>query len=359
MPEPPGPPNLTKVTEYGRDALKYTAVALVALMVGRFLLGAVITIWKAAHPPPPPPPTVGFGQITPIDFPRQNDSEKPQSYTLEFPRRTLPDFGDRAEVFSIEQPSSSLLDDEKAKKIASKYNFVFSPEIIGSETYRWTKNDTFLYTLEMDIKTNHFALTSDYLSRPELLLNQDLPSAQQAISMVKGFLQSGELIQKDIATASGEIEYLKSLGGSLSPAVSESDADFLKVYLNRVPVSGKYPIIAEGEDTSVITAVIASGNRKATIVDLTFNANTILYESVETYPIITSAQAWEILQSGEGYIITGLTTGDVTVRSVELRYYDSLEQQDYFQPVYVFTGDNDFVGVVPAVSPQWLLNNNI
>lgn len=356
MPEPPGPPNLTNVTKMGREAVKYTVVALLVLMVGRFLLGAMVALWKAAHPAPPPPPTVGFGKIEPIDFPRQTDSEKPQVYNLEFPKRTLPNFGDRAEVFKVEQLNSSLLDDEKAKTIASKYNFLFAPEVVGAETYRWAKNDSLFYTLEMDIRTNHFTLTSDYLSRPELLVNQNLPPAQKAVSIVKAYLQSADLINKDISTASGEIEYLKSIGGTLAPAVSESDADFLKVYLNRVPVASKYPIIAEGDEHAVITAIIASGSRKEMIVDLSFNANKILYETVQTYPIITSTQAWEILQSGEGYIADGLTTDEATIRSVELGYYDSIDQQKYFQPVYIFKGDKDFVGLVPAVQPQWFTN---
>jgi hypothetical protein len=39
----------------------------------------------------------------------------------------------------------------------------------------------------------------------------------------------------------------------------------------------------------------------------------------------------------------------VKVRQIELGYFDSFEPQTYAQPVFVFTGDDNFVGYVQAV----------
>lgn len=348
-----GAPNLTNITRMVREGMKYTAIALVALMVGRFLLNGAVAIWKAANPPPPPPPTVGFGKITPIEFPLQRSDTKPKSYTLEIPKRTFPEFGDRAKVFEVNINQTSLLNDENAKEIAAKYGYVFSPETVGAETYRWSKSSPLFFTMEMNIKTKHFAIDSDFLNRQELLQANELPSATQAVGVLKSKLGTAELLGSDVATASGEVEYLKSVGGILKPAVSESDADFLKVYLNRTPIDSIYKIITPEKDSAAITGIVAGTRQKDPIVAMTYNYNTIDYQSVQTYPIITASQAWEILQSGEGYIQSGLTTEGVIVRSVELGYYDSFEQQPYFQPVFIFRGDNDFAGVVPAVHPQW------
>jgi len=35
-------------------------------------------------------------------------------------------------------------------------------------------------------------------------------------------------------------------------------------------------------------------------------------------------------------------------------YFDSVVPQHYMQPVYVFEGDGNFVGYVPAVSKDWV-----
>ena len=72
-------PNLTSANYVGRLFVKYGLAFLVFLMVGRVLLNAFVTYWKATHPAPPPPPTVGFGVLPNIKFPSQTESDKPQS----------------------------------------------------------------------------------------------------------------------------------------------------------------------------------------------------------------------------------------------------------------------------------------
>lgn len=357
MPQNNSEPNLTNVTRMARDGIKYTAIALVALMLGRVLLNGLVAVWKAANPPPPPAPTVGFGKITPIEFPFQKIEDKPLSYRLEIPKRSLPEFGDRAKVFKVILSSSSLLNDEEAKKIAAAYGYVFSPESIGNETYKWSKSSPLFFTLEMNIRTKHFTIDSDFLSRQDYLRADKLPSAQKAVSMLKSQLSSVDLLGEDVATASGEIIYLKSVGGTLEPAVSESDADFLKIFLNRTPIDSHYPIITPDSDSAVITGIVSGGAQNETLVAMTNAYNAIDYTTVQTYPVISSTRAWEILQSGEGYVQSGLSLESATIRSVQLGYYDSFEQQPYFQPVYIFEGDNDFRGLVPAIDPKWVIQN--
>ena len=73
-----------------------------------------------------------------------------------------------------------------------------------------------------------------------------------------------------------------------------------------------------------------------------------------TYGLITSDQAWSLLQSGQGYIARYPTSGNtVTVRNIYLGYYDSYDPQTYLQPVFVFEGDNGFLAYVPAVAAPW------
>ena len=79
------------------------------------------------------------------------------------------------------------------------------------------------------------------------------------------------------------------------------------------------------------------------------------YQTSATYALKTTQQAWNELQSGGGYIARYPTNSSVAmVRSVSLAYYDSFDPQTYLQPIFVFEGDNEFLGYVPAVSSEWV-----
>lgn len=348
-------PTLTHFTHYGRLAVKYGLIGLVALMVGRAFFSAVIQFWKATHPTPPPPPTVGFGKLPPIAFEKQTSSDKPKSYSLEFATKDLPDFGDRAKVFLMPKAAPSLLADEEVKKVAATYDFIFEPEVLDSRTYRWTKSQPIEMNIKIDIQNMNFSLGSDYLSRPGLLSNNTLPENFEAVTRVKTFLSAADLLSRDIATSSGKVSYLKSLGGELSEAFSLSDADFVQVDLDRIPINGKYEMVSPDGKRGVVSAIITgalSGN--SSIVSMEYHHKKIDYSQVETYPLRTAASAWKILQAGEGYIVNKGENNTAVIRRVDLSYYDDWAEQSFLQPVYVFRGDDDFMAYVPALDPQFI-----
>ena len=69
----------------------------------------------------------------------------------------------------------------------------------------------------------------------------------------------------------------------------------------------------------------------------------------------TSAQAWEELKAGEGLVASEhQAREEIVVRRITLGFFDSLEAQTFLQPVYVFEGDNNFVGYVAAVDDAWV-----
>ena len=348
---------LTEATHFGRLFIKYGGITLAVLIVGRIFLRSAIAFWKAMNPPPPAPPTVGFGRLPSINFPNQSSEDKPQSYILETPSGTTPVFGDRAKVFLMLRSTPNLLADQRAKQIASANNFVFEPEVIGSNTYRWRKSQPIETQLEMNIFNNHFEIKSNYLSIPELLSNNTLPDDYSAVNQVKQFLQTVDLLPEDMATAAGEIVYLKSLGGELQEAVSYSDADFLQVDLNRAPIDNAYKMFGPDGYQGTVHAIIsgALGNSYSnSIVSLEYSYQALDYHQQETYPIRSSQQAWKIFQSGEGYIADSGDQESAVIRKVTLGYYEAKEEQDYLQPIYVFEGDNGFIGYVNAISPEFL-----
>ncbi len=345
---------LTQTTKMGRLVIKYGGIALAVLIVGRIFLSSFIRFWKAINPPPPPPPTVGFGRLPAVNFPEQTSQNKPAQYQLETPKGGLPDFGDRVKVLLMVQSTANLLADQKAREIAASYDFVFEPEVISGNIYRWTKSQPLNTQLEMNIFTHHFELSTDYLSRPELIANNELPDDYNAVQHVKDFLKRTDLLPPDIATAAGEIVYLKSLGGELGPAVSHSDADFIQVDLNRVPIDGQYRMYGpEGYKGTIHAIVSGFFQGQNSIMALDYQYQPVDYDQVETYPIRDPRQAWKIMQSGEGYIASGQDQESVTIRQVQLGYFESTQEQDYLQPIYVFSGDNEFLGYVSAIEPTY------
>lgn len=348
-------PTLTNITAIGRQVVKFGLIGLVTLMVGRMAVGAFVAYWKATHPPPPPPPTVGFGVLPAPRFPEQDEADTPDSFVLETATGGTPDFGDRAKVYFIPKAAANLLADEEAKQIAAKYGFVFEPEVVDSETYRWTKTTPLTSTLEMNIRTLAFSLTTDYLSRPELLVNNDLPTGFEAVQKIKNFLDQTKLLPDDAATASGEILPLKSLGGTLDEAVSVSEADYLQVDITRTPIDSQFRMYTpEGLKGTISGIVTGALQGRDAILALDYYHYPVDYTYVHTYPIRTSQSAWQLLQAGEGYIVDPGEAERAVVRSVTLGYYDDFEEQEYLQPVYVFAGDGGFLGYVSAVDPKYL-----
>lgn len=346
-------PTLTDMTYIGRQVVKFGLIALVVLIVGRTLLSAFLTYWTAVNPPPPPPPTVGFGLLPPLEFPAANGSVS--SYRLETSSGGLPSFGDRAKVFFMPPSSLGLLSDQRVKQIAAEYDFVFSPEILNSTTYRWTKTQPLESILEVDLNDLNFSLTTDYLSRPELVTNTSPPDAFDAANRVKTMIRAAGLLPADVGTASAETIYLKALGGELETAVSFSDADYVQVDLNRTPIDGIYRMFTPGGYTGTIQGIVSGAfGGNDSIVQLNYFYHPVDYSEVHTYPLRSTDTAWRLLQSGEGYIADPGDTTTAVIRNVYLGYFDSFEEQLYLQPIYVFEGDGGFLGYVSALDPEYV-----
>lgn len=324
------------------------------MIIGRVVLTTGFSIYKAMFPDPPPPPTVGFGILPPLRFPEQAAADKPDAYDLQVPNSRLPNFGDRAKVFLMERTSLSLLADQKAKQMAADYGYVFQPTILSSTEYRWTKSQPIQSTLQMNIQNFSFDMTSDYLSRASLLTNKNLPDETSAVQIVKAYVKAGQDLPDDIATASGSVTYLKSLGGDLEPAVSLSDADFLRVDVSRAPIDGTRRFFTPNGDEGALYGIVSGSlSGQDQIVELHWHYQKIDYSERHTYPLRSVSSAWQMVQGGEAYVANKGTDSTATVRRVLLGYYDDPEEQDYMQPIYVFEGDNGFLAYVSAIDPIW------
>lgn len=351
-------PTLTSVTEFSRKALKVGGLSILAFLFLRFAFNSFVAYWKATHPPAPPPPTVGFGILPAPVFPNDDSRQKPQQYVLETRDGRLPEFSDRAKVFLMPKKAVSLFDHEDALRIAANYNFIFEPQIVDDRTYRWQKTNPLLTTLELDLQEHVFTYQTDFMNRPDLLLNKQNLTRFDATQQAKSFLNKADLLYDDVATSSGKITYLKAVGAELLPAVTPSDADFVQVDIQRTPIDETYQAYTQKGEEGVIHAIIGSlKGLDNSIVRMRYSYYPIDYAQFHTYPLRSTKAAWNILQSGEGYIASPSSPKQATIREISLGYYDDINGQPYLQPIYIFSGDDNFLGFVSAIDSKYLQSN--
>lgn len=344
---------LTKAAASSRNLIKVAVIGLVLFLAARMAFWAFVDYWKATHPPAPPPPTVGFGVLPPINFPEQTQVAT-QEFVLETATGKFPEFSDRAAVFVMPKPAPSLLDHERALQLAAQLDFIFPPTVIDDRTYRFTLTEPLVATLDLDIQDLTLNLQTDFLNRPDLLLQTQTLSKFDAVSAVKKYLTAAGTLTPDLATSSGEVTYLKSAGGEVIPAAVAADAQYIEVNLNRPPIIGKYKLYTSEGDHGVIRAVVAPIRGKTdTIVSLRNAYHPIDESFFHTYPLRSIREAWNALQNGDGFIAQGGQLEKAVIRDISLGYYEDLKGQIYLQPVYVFSGDNGFLAYVPALSSQF------
>lgn len=348
-------PTLSEVTQLGRQTVKIVIAGLVLMMVGRMVWGAFSTYWQSINPPPPPPPTVGFGILPAQRFPERTDLAKPANYQLEIAAGRLPNLGDRATVFFMPTSTLGLFADQDARELAARYNFVFEPERLSARLYRWRRSSPLESTLQIDIQTLQMRFTTNFLNRPDLLVDSRPPERFEAEQVVKSFLRTGNLLAPDLADSTSRTTYLRLEGTELVEAVSYTDADFVEVNLNRAPIDDLYEIFTPEGFRGVVRAIVGgafSGN--SNVYQLTYNYQEVDYLSAHTYPLRSTADAWNVLKAGEGFLADFDGDDTAVIREVVLGYYDDFEEQQFLMPIYVFLGDDNFIGYVSAIDPSFI-----
>lgn len=342
---------LTETAFWSRQVIKYGIAFLVFLILARIAWQVGFAVYRYFFPEPPPKPTVLFGKLQKLNLPSQEGIPK-FSYTLELPEGNLPVAPLSLSVFAQTPPRSSLVALDQARLIANKLDFTQSEESLSESIYRWRREDA-PATLEMNIINGTFSVSYDLISDPSPL-DFKPPTAEVAASEIKGFLSSAGIWPEDFTQGQINSLFLKNSGGQLVPALSLSDAsfvriDFLRQKFNELPVVT--PKFKNGNVWFLVSGANVSDKK---IIAGEYHYFSVDKEGLSTYPIKTSQAAWDELNQGQGFIINAGNNKDrVVIRRVYIAYYDSNQAQQFFQPVYVFEGDNEFVAYVPAVTTDY------
>jgi hypothetical protein len=132
---------------------------------------------------------------------------------------------------------------------------------------------------------------------------------------------------------------------------SASEANVAKVDFNREEIPGEFKIM-EADVNSASISVLVSGSsvEGKKILEVAYKYADIDRESFSTYPIKTPSEAWDEFSSGNYW--PALDSGDsqTIIRKMYLAYFEPVTLTNYLQPIYVFEGDGNFIGYLPAIA---------
>ena len=231
---------------------------------------------------------------------------------------------------------------------------MFPPEKVSNDVYRWRRSTPLAASLEMNIITGVFGLEVDWASSVTLLDKRELPTPDTVRAKTREVMRQSGIIQADVATAEPELTYVRALAGEIRPVSSLSEADFVRVNIYRVGPQG-LPTVTSLPDEGVISAMYSGSQVSGeNILEFRSQYYPVDWKTFHTYPMIFPNTAFDLLKAGEGFIVSPLPSGKskATIRNVYLAYYEPSTAQNYYQPVYVFEGDDSFRALVPALHPQ-------
>jgi len=348
--------SLTQIAIQARKGIRYGIYLIIFLMVGKVILDASVGIYLKVFPPAPPPPTVKFGKLTKIPFPTNNTSVK-LTYTLETPTGGLPtDIPNQAKVYFMPKINANLLALDVATQKAKAMSFTSDPQQLSDILYKYT-NPNFPSVLEMNIITGTFSVSYD-LTADRTPINTKPPVAEVAASEFRATLSAANVLPDDLSGATTH-DFLKLSSGKLVSALSLSESDLVKINLFRKDYDNLPSMTANPNQANVWALISGSTTRDQQIIAAEYHYHPVDESQFSTYPIKTPAQAFAELQTGQPFIANLGVNKDgsnLKIRRVYLAYFDPESESDFYQPIYVFEGDNGFTAYVPAVASSYYGN---
>ncbi len=321
-------------------------------MVGKILLTATVSLYKKLFPAPPPPPTVTYGKLPNLALPNVTIPAN-IVFALETADGTLPKMPTQAKVFFMPKPASNLLSLSGAQNKSEGLGFNRDGEQLTQTTYKFShKNNP--STLEINIVSEVFSISYD-LNTDSEPISVHPPVSEIAASQVRSYLSSANLLPADL-TGTTKAEYLKLSDDKFIGALSQSEADLVKIKLFRKNYDNLPMVTPDPNNANVWFIVSGITNRGKQIIAAEFHYFAVDESQFSTYPIKTSEEAWKEFTEGKGSTAnagTGKEGDNIKIRKVYLAYFDAGIQTDFLQLIYVFEGDNGYVAYLPAVTSDY------
>jgi hypothetical protein len=347
---------LTEVSVVARKTIKWGTIGLVVMAMIPGTISLIRKIYVMMNPPPPPPPTVRYGKLPRLMFPVDPNVATPE-YKLETVSGSLPALPNVAKVYLVGINRSRLLVLDRMTERANQVGLTNEPVQINDRTYRYSSPRAPIGMM-FDVITGGLSYTYDWTTDKILSQTFSVPIGDLAVGEARRFLGDLGALPEDLANGEAKVIYLAASGSAMEQVVSPYEANFVRIDLFRTKKDEKIPGVAQsismdtvtvGGDTSPVNVILSGSQGTERVVQANYYYSQVLGEDFATYPLKPVQTAWQELVAGGGFVAKRTTENKVTIRHVNLAYFESNEQQDFLQPVYVFDGDGGFLAYVQAV----------
>jgi len=215
--------------------------------------------------------------------------------------------------------------------------------------------------LIIDIKNFNFEYSYLFEDDETIFEEVKTPNYEESIEKAVEFLQTAGRYPQEISQGKTNVVFLKydSENNSMAVLNNNLEANMVEVDFYRPDIDANpnaVPVVSPkyfNSQNYVLMIFKKDGSYKVLRAQVKFFDRSP--EQIGIYPLRSGDQAYRDLQKGKGFIVAQPQTTNVTIRKMFLGYFDPDVYQEYLQPVYVFLGDGDFVGYVPAVSNEYLV----
>jgi hypothetical protein len=213
----------------------------------------------------------------------------------------LPTLIDLVNVYEITKPKPDLLGIQKANEVAMAGGFVSEPVKITDEIYEWNTADRspLLKTIKINILTHNFEVRSDFLTDPDVIAADNLPSEANAIKAAENFLNQMGYGLDSLDLDSTTTKLLTIQDQKLENATSLSNTQIIQVNF--------YPKLIDDLKTyslnpaeSTISFLVSGGQYLGQVVYGDYKVRET--GDISNYPVKPVAQAIEELKKGKAYV---------------------------------------------------------
>lgn len=345
--------SLTESSVIARKVIRYAVYGIILILILRFAINLGVKVYRKFVPAPEPEPTLTFGKLPKLPFP-ETGAPSNLTFTLETPDGKLPVLPKQTEVYFMPPVTANIRALDTAKERAAALGFNSQGRLLVENVpnvYIFQKMNA-PSTLTANIVTGVFSISYDISSDPSVISGLP-PAPEVATAQSRSVLASAGLLAEDFKEARTSHEFLRIEGGKLVPAVSLSEADVIKVNLFRKSYGKDIPsVTARVREANVWFMLSGAGSRQ--VIAAEYHYFPIDAQKSGTYPLKTAQEAWDELASQGGFIASlGNNATGITIRKVYLGYYDAGQYTEFYQPVVVFEGDNDFSAYVSAITSNF------
>lgn len=304
--------------------------------------------FRSLFPESPPPPLIAFGKLPALNLSEGFKPPEGVAYRIETVSGTLKELPLELKVFSMDELEIKFGDTPRSNAWAESLGFGVPAANLNSEQATYSDKKDASRTLTIGVVSQKGKIDSNYFNNVNLISSEHKGEAV-AKSVADRVVGVFGLKAREYPDA--KIEYIKYKidNGNLVKSNELSAVNLIQVNYNRseidkIPVD--YPIFQEPK----VWVLTSNNSAVAANIDLTL----IQEYKFSTYPLKGIAKAFEELKAGKTTYNMKFDGQSFDIRDTRLGYLDTISNQKYLQPVYVFLGNNGLKAYVSAVADSYV-----